>query len=102
MIFALGSTGNLLSVSLLYLAIKVGSIVLLVRSFLRRGVNGVMLGYAVACVVFGLVLVGVFIGEGTRPSDDSLDWVFALIPLACGSVVSIRFICGRHRHRTEL
>lgn len=55
MIFALGSTGNLLSVSLLYLAINVGSIVLLVRSFLRR---------------------------------------------ACGSVVSIRFICGRHR--TEL
>ena len=93
MIFAQCDPGPILLVGLLYFTVGIGSLIAMIWSFLRPRRSFVLLVCAVISILFGAGLAGLFLNDGTSLSEDLPDWLFALVPLLCGIITCLRFIC---------
>ena len=88
-------------VGALYLGVGIGSIVVLVWSFLWRRRSAALVICGVISVLFGASLAGLFLHDGTGLLDDLPDWLFALVPFVWGGIACVRLVCIRHDHKAE-
>ena len=80
----------------LYIGFNLLSVVTLIWSFARRRRSSVLFVCGILSVLFGAVLAGLFIQDGTSFAADLPDWLFALVPLVCGCISCVRFLFVRH------